>query len=244
MSASSGSTTPGSLPLSISAAQPLPTDIAGNPTPLAALFTVDAGSPTTQAVGTARTNFNTRNINRLTLARLGIRGNLANEIATRGPFTSFRTLFALPGMNRTIITSLLNVASFTTATRATGKLNLNTVSQAVLQTVPNLPQATATSLLQQQTAGFQTLGALASVQGITTGQLAQVADYFTIGSDTWIVRTYGKDEDTYYAEEAVVGFRNGKIKVISQEKINTSGVPEWWNWDTTTTGSEDAGTQQ
>jgi len=58
------------------------------------------------------------------------------------------------------------------------------------------------------------------------------------------VRTYGKDEDTYYAEEAVVGFRNGKIKVISQEKINASGVPEWWNWDTTTTGSEDAGTQQ
>jgi type II secretory pathway component PulK len=242
---SSGLTTPAASLGGVStSAQPLPADTLGNSIPLAALFTVDAGAPNNQASGSARINFNTRNLNRNVLRRLGITGNLLNRVVARAPYTSFRTLLSVPGMNRTAMTNLLNSAGFGTATRTTGKLNLNTATLATLQTVPNLPQAVASAIVTQQNTGFQTLGALTTVQGITTGQIAQVADYFTIGSDTWTVRTYGKDEDTYYAEEAVVGFRGGKIRIISQEKVNTAGVPEWWNWDTQTAGTEDAGTQQ
>ena len=78
---------------------PLPTDQNGATLPLAALLTVDSGSPNTQADGTARINLGQRGVNVTALTRLGISRNLANQLAARAPFTSFQALSAVPGMN-------------------------------------------------------------------------------------------------------------------------------------------------
>jgi general secretion pathway protein K len=221
-----------------------PVDQNGANLPLAALLTVDSGSPNLRADGTARVNFNSRALAMTAVRALGINQQLATAIVTRArqrPYTSFADLFSTPGMNNAAITSLLNAATFTTNTRLTGKLNLNTATQAVLQTLPTVSSDLAAAIVAQQSTGFSTLGQLTSVQGITAAQLRQISDNFTIGGDTWTARIYGQSGGAGVAYEAVIGMRNKQVQVVNLNRLNTVGVPSWWAWSDQTTSTLDAG---
>ncbi len=222
----------------------LPLDVNGNPLPLVSMLTVDSGSPNAQASGSARINFDVRPLSLATLARVGITGRLATTIAARAPYTSFAALLATPGMNPTIEQNVLNMVTFSTATRNVGKINLNTASQAVLETIPTVTTSMASMIATQQSLGFQTLGQLTTIAGIAPPQIAQLADNFTIGSDTWIVRVYGESGGVGEAEEVVVRQTNGNMQVINWDKINSPGIPDWWNWDAQTTTTVNAGSAQ
>ncbi len=222
----------------------LPVDQNGQQLPLASLLTVDSGTPNTQADGTARINVGTRGVSLTSLTALGINRNLATLIASRAPFTNYAGLLALPGMNTQTATTLLNSVTFSTNTRSQGLINLNTASQTVLQTVPSLSTDLATAIVTQQSLGFQTLGALAAISGMTVPILSQVADSFTIGSDTWIVRVYGQSGGFSEPIEAVVGIRNSQMQVINVDRLHTTGVPTWWNWTTQTGNPIDAGVSE
>ncbi|HEY3330195.1 MAG TPA: helix-hairpin-helix domain-containing protein [Capsulimonadaceae bacterium] len=221
-----------------------PVDANGAALPLAALLTVDSGSPNTRADGTARVNFNVRNLSINTVQRLGIRRQLAQTISQRAqtrPYTSFSDLFQTPGLSTNDMRILLNAACFTTNSRLTGKINLNTATQGVLLTLPAMTPALAATIVTQQSTGFTTLGDLASLQGITPGQLRQLSDSFTIGGDTWTARIYGTSGGISVAYEAVVGLRNKQVQVVNLKRLSTSGVPAWWNWDADSTSTLDAG---
>ena len=244
-----------------------PTDTFSNNLPIASVLTVDSGAPNTEADGTARTNFST-NVSQNTLRTLGIFGPAADQIAG-STYTNFAGLLAVRGINSTTATTLLNDATFSTATRLPGKINLNTASEGVLMTIPNMTSDIASSIVTQQQSGFATLGALATVQGVSTSLLAQIADYFSIGTDTWIVRTYGESGGASVAMEAIIRVTNSdsssttsststttssssassttadnQVQVISQQRINSLGVPNWWGWDTKTDSTVDAGNTQ
>lgn len=242
----SPSTTTGTVaaPTSASGSVTMPTDINGNILPLASLFTVDSGSPNTRSTGTARINFSTRGLNTAALGRLGITGPLANRIAQGAPYTSFTTLFAVRGMNPTTEQILLNAASFSTSTRLVGKVNLNTATQAVLQSVPTISQAVATTIVGRQSTGFQTLGELATLAGVPPNQVGPIADAVSIGSDTWIVRSYGESGGVGVAVEVVVRLTSGTMHVVTWSKINTTTLPGWWNWQAQPTTTVDAGVTQ
>jgi type II secretory pathway component PulK len=220
---------------------PLPTDQNNVILPLASMLTVDSGAPNTQADGTARINLGARGVNVAALTRLGISPPLANQLAARAPFTSFQALSAVPGMNSTALGLLLNAVTFTTTTRTQGLINLNTASQAVLQTLPNMTSDVASAIVAQQSGGFSTLGALANVSGLSAPLLGQLADSFTIGSDTWLVRAYGESGGVGVALEVVVGMRNGQIQVVNWERLNSTTVPTWWNWLADPSQTLDAG---
>ena len=222
----------------------LPTDQNGATLPLAALLTVDSGAPNTQASGSARINLGARGVNVTALTRLGLSRNLAMQLAARAPFTSFQTLSAVPGVNTSAMERLLNAVTFTTAKRTQGKINLNTATQAVLQTVPSITTDVASSIVAQQSSGFSTLGALATVPGITARQLGQIADSFTVGGDTWLVRAYGESGGVGVAVEAVVGLRNGQVQVINWNRLSTGTIPTWWGWVADPTQTLDAGAAQ
>jgi general secretion pathway protein K len=222
---------------------PLPVDTNGNTLPLAAIFTVDSGSPNTQASGAARTNLSVRSANLAnTLRRAGISPGDANRIAAGAPYNSFAALFRRGGISQADLAILLNIATFSGTSRATGKINVNTATQAVLLTIPNMTQPTAETIVNQQSTGFSTLGQLATTANLTQANLSQFADYFTVGGDTWLVRAYGESHGTGEAVEAIIRLSNATPAVITWEKINSAGVPKWWGWNDTASNSDDANT--
>ncbi|MGO8672077.1 MAG: helix-hairpin-helix domain-containing protein [Capsulimonadaceae bacterium] len=238
----------------VSATATPPTDANGNIIPLIDLFTIDSGAPNTTATGTARTNLDGTTY--LTALRRLIGVSQANIIAygaatpPRGnprvkPYTSFQTLLRTPGISMTTISSLLNNVTFSApATRTQGKINLNTATQAVLQTLPGLTAAQAASIVTQQTTGFSTYGQLATMPGITRSTLGQVADYLGVGSDTWIVHAYGECGGVGVPLEVVLRLTSGQVQVVRWSRVNCSAIPTWWNWPAQVDTTEDAGALQ
>jgi DNA uptake protein ComE-like DNA-binding protein len=198
--------------------------------PLANFLTVDSGCPNTKADGTARTNFDTT----LTVATL-------TGLGLSAPYTSFARIFAVPNMSTADQQVILNDATFSTSTRLTGKININTAPEGVLMLVPGMTEAAASSIVAYQSTGFTSLGQLATLGGMTQDILAQVADYLGVGGDTWVVRAYGECGGVGAAYEAVIGIRNSKVEIINMNRLNTIGIPKWWNWDSKTTNTYQAG---
>ena len=225
----------------------LPSDQNGNVLPLASIFTVDSGAPNTSTAGASLINLDARNGTATnSLTRLGVPGQIAATI-TSAPRANFKALFAVRGvtsLSPNVLSNLLNGVTFTTAARTTGKINLNTASQAVLQSIPNVSTATAATIINQQTTGFTSLGALETTAALPAAELGQIADSFTVGSDTWIVRAYGESNGVGYAEEAVVGYRNSVLQIVSTNHLHTAGIPSWWNWNSTITETQQAGVTQ
>ncbi|HEX5322388.1 MAG TPA: helix-hairpin-helix domain-containing protein [Capsulimonadaceae bacterium] len=228
----------------VSGSLPMPTDSQGNTLPLAALFTVDSGSPNTQPSGSALINFNQRRLNVGQLTRAGLSPAIARRIASRAPYANFAALLRQPGIDSQSMQILLNMACFSTATRQTGKVNLNTASQAVLQTIPNVSTTMASDIVAQQGQGFTSLGQLATLPGISQGQIPQIADSFTTGSDTWIVRAWGEDSGVGEAVEAVVRVTNSQAQVINWDHISATTIPTWWDWPAQTSNTIQAGVIQ
>jgi type II secretory pathway component PulK len=224
----------------------MPTDENGNILPLASLFTVDSGSPNTSTTGATLVNLDTRTVSTAALRRIGINPQMSAEILSRVPIANFKALFQLPGMNLSTMSLLANAVTFTTATRTTGKIDLNTASQTVLQSLPFMNSATAATVVSQQSTGYTSLGAFVAGAGLPAATIAQIADDFTVGSDTWIVRAYGQCGGVGIAEEAVVGLRGttAQIEVISVNRLHTAGIPSWWGWDQASTSTQQAGVTQ
>ncbi|MDX1931447.1 MAG: type II secretion system protein GspK [Capsulimonadales bacterium] len=218
-------------------------DAGGNPLPLIAVLTPENGAPNQQTDGSPRINLNQGNLSVATFARFGITGQAAAQLAARGPYASFRNLLTQPGINLNNARSLLDAAGFSGATRVTGRINLNTAPQSVLETVPGITPEIAASIVAQQTNGFQSLGDLTTVGGMNLNLLGQIADAVTIGSDTFLVRAYGESGGVGVAIEATVGIRNNRAQILRWERLADPGIPSWWNWNETVDQTVDAGTQ-
>jgi hypothetical protein len=148
-------------------------------------------------------------------------------------------------MDANTLRILLDVAGFTSATTVKGKLNLNTVSEPVLDSLPAMsPDISGAILQQQQGEGFTTLGQLATTPGITQARLAQVADNFVIGSNAWLVRAYGQSGGVGTAIEAVVSLNSTGAQTLSWSRVNTTSIPGWWGWQSTVNSTTDAGNVQ
>ena len=223
------------------ASDQLLTDSAGTALPLASLLTVDSGAVNTQASGEPRINLGQPGADPEALTRAGVRADLAMQIAARTPLTSWSALLGLPGVDSETAETLLNAVTFTNDKRVEGKINLNTAPQAVLRTVPAVTPGVASALVSQQSAGFHSLGGLANVRGVDQSLLAKLADSFTVGSDTWLVRAYGRSGGVGVAVEATVGLREGRAQVLTWTRLNTTGIPLWWGWDAQPRTTAEAG---
>lgn len=230
----------------VSTAAPLTDDETNETLPLAAVLTAVSGSPNTNATGQARTNFgNAAAMNPAALAQnFGIDPAAALQIAGGGPYTSFEQLLGQPGMNTDTMQRLLDAVTFTNGEQIEGKINLNTASLAVLQTLPGITPDIASEIVsRQQAGGFTSLGELVTVPGLAGGgaALGRIADTATVGSDTWIVRGYGESGGVGASIEAVVVVRDGRARVQTWERLSEPGIPQWWLWEEEPTATVDAG---
>lgn len=214
----------------ITATNPLE-DANGSPLALAGVLTAVSGAPNTLAAGGTRTNLNLPNLSPLTMLQLG----LTAQLAAQSPFTSFADVLGRPGVAPQAAQQVLDSATFTTETRLTGKINLNTAPESVLLQLPGVSSDIASSIVTRQSTGFATLGELSSIPGLTGAALGQVADVVCVGSDTFLVRAWGESGGVGVAYEAVVGVRSSRAQVLQLERIKTTSVPAWWSWEETTT---------
>ena len=141
-------------PTNMSGSLPLPTDSQGNTLPLAGIFTVDSGAPNTRADGSQRINVTQPIGDAGPLLQSGLSPQLVQQIAMQ-PFRSFSTLLQQRGVDSQAIQILLNAATFTQGSRVAGKINLNTASAAVLETVPGVTTSIASAIVRQQWTGFR-----------------------------------------------------------------------------------------
>jgi DNA uptake protein ComE-like DNA-binding protein len=207
----------------------VPADLEGNPLPLADVLTVQSGMPNTRSDGSPRINIARGLTSEAVLARLGLSEAVSEQIV-RGSYTSWNDLLSLPGLTPDNAGRLLDEFTFTAGDRLEGKININTVSEALLESLFTLSPDVAGAIASRQAAGFGSLGELATVPGMTPSQLALIADSIGVGSDTWIVRAYGESGGVGVALEAVVGRRGDRMRVLSFDLLNGTRIPQWWNW--------------
>ncbi|MBC8137846.1 MAG: helix-hairpin-helix domain-containing protein, partial [Fibrella sp.] len=218
--------------------------IEGNPVPLVSVLTVDSGVPNVRFDGTERINFGQAGLNVNALTQFGIPPATAQQIVAQGGYTSFAALLIEPGISTDSAGQLLDAVTFTNGDRVPGKMNLNTATQTVLETLPDmLPDVAASIVSRQSAGGFTRLSELTTVSGISGGLLPRIADAVTVGSDTWIVRADGESGGVVVPLEVVIGIRGGQARILTWERIAGRAIPERWGWASEPTSTVEAGTQ-
>ncbi len=217
-----------------------PTNVSGNlltqgnvedTPPLFDLLTVDSSCPNTRADGTARTNINTSSLQQLVQGGLGQQA--AQAIVTRrntvGTFTGMGQVMTVGGLSSQDAQVLLDNFTATNETTLTGRINLNTASEAVLRSVPNITEDQVQAIFSRQGA-FASLGELATVAGFSNAELGEVADLFTVGSTTFLVRVEGQQNFSRSLIEAVVVVTEGVPKVVKVYYPTLPETTERWGW--------------
>lgn len=222
----------------VQTSNPPPVDANGNQVALADIFTAVSYAPMLNAQGTTLLNVNSAN-NSGQIRNLGLSQGVVDRIAPQGngPRTTFSTLGDLCAIatNTNDLQIILDNLTIDSATRKLGKININTASQSVLETIPGISQDIASAIVAQQSQGFTSLGQVATVSGMTSSVLAQAADFLTASSQTFIVRVIGTAGDTNVALQALVDVQNGQPKVLMIQEPPYNNVLDRWNWQSTTT---------
>lgn len=211
----------------------------GNQQPtLASLITVDGFSPVASASGSTKINISTGGVSEAALEQAGVPADVATAISQRAPITTLAAVLQLPGVTTQNVGQILDAITIGTGTTVEGKVNINTASQSVLQTLPGMTSDIASNIITQQSTGFQSLGDLFSVSGITLAAAAQFIDDIGVSSNDFIVRVVGTSGSTSVALAATVDISSGTPHIIRIEEQPFSDMPNRWQWydsNTTTT---------
>jgi type II secretory pathway component PulK len=211
----------------------------GAPTPiLYDLLTVDSVSNDVGANGQPKLGVNSGAANMQALLRIGLPPNLAGAIVQRRvtgrPFTTLGQLLALPGVNTRTATLMLNSLSITGTARVTGKLDLNTVTADVLNTLPNITADQVQAITQQQQTGFTSLGQIASI-GISNRDLQNLVDLFSVNTQSFLVRIVAQAGGTKKAYEATISIEGTTPKVLRMTDAPLDATTRWgWADDAST----------
>lgn len=201
------------------------------------LLTVDSAAPNVRADGSARINANNATVQQLTQA--GMPQNIATAVVaqrnTVGTFQNLGQVIATPGMTLPAAQIVLDALTITAEPIAYGKLNLNSVSEAVLQTFPDLTTDVIASIISRQ-GTYASVGELATVAGVTVQNLVTIADAFTVGSQAFVVRVLGSYSSTQVALEAVIVIEDGRPRIKKIQPCPFVDPITKWGWaDETTT---------
>jgi len=179
----------------------------------------------------ARININTVNQNQL--RGLGLSTRAQTTILANRNWTSLgAVLRSVPSVQDQRI--ILDTFSTSGATRLPGLINLNTASQNVLATVPNLTPDMVQAIIQQQQQGLTSLSGVLSISGFTGNVLAQTIDNFTVESSTFVVRVIGYCGSASVAMEATVDIINNSPRLVRIAEVPYTDVIGRWNWNTDT----------
>lgn len=186
--------------------------------------------------GQSRTNVNTANEQQL--VSLGLRAQIATAIVQRrntvSTFTNLGEVFQVAGINNADAKVILDNLTTNNSPTAEGKINLNTATEPVLNSIPNMPAGVAQAIISRG-GQFNSLGELADLPGVTPQTLRDIADTFTVSSQSFLVRTVGRAGSSRVALEALVEFTNGQPVVTRVVHPWFSDAERRWGWVDETT---------
>ncbi len=199
------------------------------------LLTTYAYSPNVRpgALGSQQPRLNINTINPNQIRALGL------SQATQTLLTTVRNWTSIGAVLRRVVNiqdQRIILDTFTTngATRRAGLINLNTASQNVLATVPNLTPDMVQAIIQRQQQGFTSLSDVLSVSGFSGNVLAQTIDNFTVESSTFIVRVIGYSGSASVAMEVTIDIVNNAPRLVRMAEVPYTDVIGRWNWNSDT----------
>jgi type II secretory pathway component PulK len=189
----------------------------------------DGGGPGGGQAGGALLDANTATVQQL--VQRGFEAQTALQIIqARGEgFGTLGEIIEVQGLTNAQAALVLDNLQIGTPNRLVGKLNLNTVSETILKTLPDIEDDVIQAILGQQ-GSFASLGELAELPGVTLDSLAEVADDFAVGTDTFIVRVMGEVQSRRQFMEAIVRYEGGRYRILRRTEPAFSDVPARWRW--------------
>ncbi|HVT14146.1 MAG TPA: type II secretion system protein GspK [Fimbriimonadaceae bacterium] len=180
------------------------------------------------------------NINTITqanqLTSRGISAAVATRIiAGRGRWTTYNALLGIPGMRIQDARILVDDFSISNAATASGKIDINTASDAVLESIPNMQPDIANAIVTQQGTGFTSLGDLFNVAGFQLAIARETLDSFTTNSQTFIVHSMGSAGDARCSLDALLSISANGAKILKITQLPYADMSKRWGWDDQTT---------
>jgi general secretion pathway protein K len=191
------------------------------------LLSVDQGGPRLSAAGTPKQNANTGQIQNPQIPPA-----VRTAIQNARPITSYGQMLRLPNVNTTVAQAILDGLSPDGNARAAGKINLNTATEATLNSLPNLQPNAVQAILTRQDSGFTSLGDLTQIPGLnTSAALAQIADSFETSSDTFMVRVLGESGRVRVAREYLVRRTADGLRLLKTFEPPLNDMRPIWKWN-------------
>lgn len=175
------------------------------------------------------------NANQASAAQIGQRiGNipLGQQIFQRRPYTNMQDLLTRNNVTTQNVGTILDNLSVNAATEYEGRINLNTASEAVLNTLPGFTPDISQAIVQRQETGLATLGEVATLPGMTVDIIRQVVDNITINSKTFLIRVIGSYGSAQAIREVFVELTDNGPRIIRSYKPEGGNLLTRWGWQT------------
>lgn len=224
----------------VNTAAPLVAESNGITPVLADLLTVDSTSQPMSAAGAALPNIATANIAAIQRA-VGNQTVATQIFQRRGTFTTWAQVLAVPGITTTTARALVNAFRVGGATAQQGKINLNTATDNVLNSIPNMSSDVVSAIISRQGTGFTQLGDVFDIPGYSIQLARQTIDRFSVDSNVFIIRVVGLAGSTQVPLQVTVSIAaNQPPKIIRIEHPPQPDVAtSRWGWQQNTQSDTD-----
>ncbi|MBL8047255.1 MAG: general secretion pathway protein GspK [Chthonomonas sp.] len=201
---------------------------------LADMLSVGATSEPVQPEGATLQNLaqvqNAQAINQV-IQNLPLATQIFNQ---RQQFQTMGDVMEVPGMTVAAAAQLLDRFTVGNAATYSGRTNLNTASEAVLNTLPNFTSDLSAGVLSLQEAGMTRMGEIAELPGMTPQILADVVDRVNLNSRSFLLRIQARYQTGTIEREVLVNLTDQGPQVVRYETVSQDDVANRWQWDAET----------
>ncbi len=192
------------------------------------LIMVGQLSRNTGAGGQNMVNANTASAQQLAQ----ILGNqpLANQIVQNRPYTNLQDLLTRNNVTTQSVGPILDGVTVSTLQQIGGRVNLNTASEAVLNSLPGMTPDVSQAIIQRQDSGMTALSEVASIPGMTIEILRQIADLITLNSQTFLIRVIGTYGSAQVTKEVFVEITTEGPRIRRMDTPEGENLLTRWGW--------------
>ncbi|AIE85986.1 General secretion pathway protein K [Fimbriimonas ginsengisoli Gsoil 348] len=171
------------------------------------------------------------------LAQLGITKDIADTVMrNKSNYKKVSDLLKISRLPSTAARIFADNVTVGQETQQTGRININTATQAVLSTIDGIEPDVAAAIVGRQSSGFRTLGELLDVPGIDVPKLAKFIDYLCVSSRTFTARIVGMaGRSRVAAEVQLVIDDDGGVKVTRWRPQDFWTIRDRWGWEKNST---------
>ncbi len=198
---------------------------------LSDLITVDSSSNDKNPDGKEKLDANTSTSKQMQDA--GMPKALADAVVQgkRQNYKKMGDILNIQRMTKQGAHTILDLLSIGKPAAHSGMLNVNTVSDTAIRSLPNVTPEMASAIMGRQGAGYATLGELTDVPGIELPALAKICDSLCVSSRSFNVRAVGVSGSTYYAIEATLMVGDDhQVTVTRVQPQSFWSAQRRWGW--------------